>query len=90
MGSPPPAWLTALLCALGPPVLQLGQDGPGAAAGGLAPAHQTHHVFLQAGDRQVRGVGAADAGGAVCAQGEGAEGTVGATRARGAESHCHR
>lgn len=38
---------------LGPPVLQLSQDGPGAAAGGLAPAHQTHHVFLQAGDRQV-------------------------------------
>lgn len=66
----------------GPPFLQLGQDGPGAAAGGLASTHQAHHVLLQAGERQVRGVGAADAGGAVCAQGEGgggAEAGVGGT-----------
>lgn len=72
--------LMAPLCAPGPPVLQLGQNGPGTAAGGLAPAHQAHHVLLQAGDRQVRGVGAADARGAVRAQGEGGRGRRGASR----------
>lgn len=66
--------LTALLCSPphppGPPFLQLSQDRPGTAAGGLAPAHQAYHVLLQTGERQVRGVGAADTSGAVCAQGE--------------------
>lgn len=61
----------------GPPFLQLGQNRPGPAAGGLAPAHQAHHVLLQTGERQVRGVGAADTGGAVRAQGEGGPGGVG-------------
>lgn len=64
----------------GSPFLQLSQDGPGAAAGGLAPAHQAHHVLLQTGERQVRGVGAADTGGAVRAQGEGGPRGVGGHR----------
>lgn len=56
--------------AAGPALLPLREDVAGRAAGGLAGLHRANHVLLQAGHRQVRGVGAADPCGAVCAQGQ--------------------
>ena len=57
------------LLGAGPSVLQVQEDQQGAAEGGLDGKPGAHHVLLQAGHSQIRGLGAADTRGAVRSQG---------------------
>lgn len=53
----------------GSQALQVREDRPGAVKGRLERQSSAHHVFLQAGDREVRGLGASDQSGTIRTQG---------------------
>lgn len=55
-----------LLPAAGFEIFQVGENITRDSSGGLEGHAAPHHVLVQTGHRQVRGVGSADAGGAVC------------------------